>query len=156
MKTILLLAIGFVVGVIVGVTIGAVAMHFLYSPLFGETPRNYQTIYFPKANKKIYTLARIWGITGDSEEVRLCPEPYEVGKKEPVGQCIVFFTDRIYYKKDGDAGLTIYAPSSSIPPDIKESLGSIRIAVKPLKTFDEVKDFERNFEDFGLMTIAAP
>ncbi|MEQ1607169.1 MAG: hypothetical protein ABL999_20085 [Pyrinomonadaceae bacterium] len=152
MKAILLLAIGLVVGVM----LGAISMHFLYSPLFGETPMNYQTIYFPKADTKIYSLARIWGITGNSEEVRLCSEPYEVGKKDQSDHCVVFFTDRIYYKKNGATGLQIYAPSSSIPPNIKDSVGSIRISVKELKNFDEVKDFERNFENYGLMTIAAP
>jgi len=136
--------------------IGAIAMHFLYSPLFGETPMSYQTIYFPKANTKIYTLARIWGITGNSEEVRLCSEPYEFGKKDKDDNCVVFFTDRIYFKKDGVTSLQICAPSSSIPPNIKASVGSIRISVKELKNFDDVKDFEQNFEDYGLMTIAAP
>lgn len=152
MKAILLLAIGSVFGMV----LGAIAMHFLYSPLFGETPMNYQTIYFPEADTKIYTLARIWGITGNSEEVRLCSEPYEVGQLDKAGQCIVFFTDRIYYKKDGATGLQIYAPNSSIPPNIKDSVGSIQISVKELKNFDEGKDFERNFENYGLMTIAAP
>ncbi|MEO6656200.1 MAG: hypothetical protein ABIO36_08980 [Pyrinomonadaceae bacterium] len=152
MKTILLL----VIGLVGGVTIGAVAMHFLYSSLFGETPMNYQTIYFPKVNVKIYTLARIWGITGNHEEVRLCSEPYEFDKKDQANECVVFFTDRIYYKKDGATSLQIYALSSSIPVNIKDSVGSIRISVKALKNFDEDKDFEQNFENYGLMTIAAP
>lgn len=136
--------------------IGAIAMHFLYSPLFGETPMSYQTIYFPKANTKIYMLARIWGITGNSEEVRLCSEPYEFGKRDQDDKCVVFFTDRLYYKKDGVNSLQIYAPSSSIPLNIKDSVGSIRISVKGLRYFDDIKDFEQNFENYGLMTIAAP
>ena len=152
MKAILLLMIGLVVGV----TIGAIAMHFLYSPLFGETPMNYQTIYFPKANTKIYTLARIWGITGNSEEVRLCSEPYEFGKRDQTDRCVVFHTARIFYKKDGATSLQVYAPSSSIPANIKDSVGQIRISVKGLKSFDDIKDFEQNFENYGLMTIAAP
>ena len=135
---------------------GATAMHFLYSPLFGETPMNFQTIYFPKSNMKIYTVARIWGITGNSEEVRLCSEPYEFGKRDQADQCVVFYTERIYYKKDGVTSLQVYAPTSSIPANIKDSVGQIRISVKGLKTYDEIKDFEQNFENYGLMTIAAP
>jgi hypothetical protein len=152
MKAILILTTGLAIGVMTG----AIAMHFLYSPLFGETPMNYQTIYLPKANTKIYALARIWGITGNSEEVRLCSEPYKVGKKDQEDKCVVSFTDRLYYKKDGVNSLQIYAPSSSIPPNTKDSLGSIRISVEELKNFDDVKDFEQNFENYGLMTIAAP
>lgn len=151
MKVILL-----IIGLVIGMTIGAIAMHFLYSPLFGETPMNFQTIYFPKDNMKIYTLARIWGITGNSEEVRLCSEPYEFGKRDQADQCVVFFTDRIYYKKDGATSLQVYAPTSSIPGNNKDSVGKIRISVKGLKTYDDIKDFEQNFENYGLMTIAAP
>ena len=117
---------------------------------------NFQTIYFPKADMKIYTVARIWGMTGDHEEVRLCSEPYEFGKRVQTDKCVVFYTERIFYKKDGDEGLQIFAPSSSISPDIKNSVGQIKLAVKELKTFNEIKDYEKNFEKYGLMTIAAP
>ena len=149
-------AILLVIGLVAGISIGAFAMHFLYSPLFGETPMNFQTIYFPKANLKIYTVARIWGITGNHEEVRFCPEPYEFGKRDQIDQCIVFDTARIFYKKDGATSLLVYAPSSSIEPNVKDSVGQIKISVKELKTYDDVKDFEQNFENYGLMTIAAP
>ena len=156
MKTILLLVIGLVIGLVVGILVGATAMHFLYSPLFGETPMNFQTIYFPKADMKIYTVARVWGWTADHEEVRLCSEPFEFGKRDQTDQCVVFYTERIFYKKDGETGLQVFAPSSSISPDIKNSVGQIKLAVKGLKTFDDIKDYEKNFEKYGLMTIAAP
>ncbi|MGB7201106.1 MAG: hypothetical protein WBD16_02425 [Pyrinomonadaceae bacterium] len=151
MKAILL-----IIGLVTGMTIGAIVMHFLYSPLFGETPMNFQTIYFPKGNVKIYSLARIWGITGNSEEVRLCSEPFEFGRRDQTDECVVFHTARIFYKKEGATSLQVYAPSSSIPANAKDSVGQIRITVKELKNFDHIKDFEQNFEDYGLMTIAAP
>lgn len=117
---------------------------------------NFQTIYFPKGNVKIYSLARIWGITGNSEEVRLCSEPFEFGRRDQTDECVVFHTARIFYKKEGATSLQVYAPSSSIPANAKDSVGQIRITVKELKNFDHIKDFEQNFEDYGLMTIAAP
>jgi hypothetical protein len=151
MKAILL-----VIGLVVGMATGAIAMHFLDSPIFDEPPINFQTIYFPKANNKIHAVARVWGWTADHEEVRLCSEPYEFGKRDQTDQCVVFHTARIFYKKDGATSLQVYAPSSSIPANIKDSVGQIRISVKELKIFDDIKDFEQNFENYGLMTIAAP
>ena len=66
----ILLAVGLVIGVVVGVVTGATAMHFLDSPFIEESPVNFQTIYFLKADIKIYTVARVWGWTADHEEVR--------------------------------------------------------------------------------------
>ncbi|MBK8466144.1 MAG: hypothetical protein IPL32_09955 [Chloracidobacterium sp.] len=152
----ILVAVGLVVGLVIGITLGAIAMHFLYSPIFGETPMNFQTIYFPNINRKIYTVARVWGITGDHEEVRLCSEPYEFGKRDQTDQCVVFHTERIFYKKDGASGLIVFAPSFSISPTNKEMIGPIKISTKSLKNFEEINDYEQNFENYGLMTIAAP
>jgi len=153
---IVLLTIGLVFGLVMGAVSGAVVMHFLYSPIFDEPPINFQTIYFPKTGTKIYTVARIWGITGNSEEVRLCSEPFEFGKRDQTEQCVVFDTDRIFYKKDGATSIKVYAPGWSVSPEIKKAIGGIQISVKELRSFDEVKAYEENFEEYGLSTIAAP
>ena len=150
------LVIGLVVGLVPGIVMGAIVMHFLDKPLFGEPRINFQTIYFPPAKTEIYTIAHRWGLTDDHEEVRLCPRPYAFGGTDQSSECAVFHTARIFYKKVGPNGLQIYAPSYSISPDIRSSVGQIRIGVKPLKNFDEIRDFEQNFENYGLMTIAAP
>ena len=149
-------AVGLLIGLAIGFVTGVIAMVFLYTPFFPDPPVNYQTIYFPTANTNIYSVAHIWGITGGSAEVQLCSGPYGLGKRDRIDDCVAFHTERIYYKKDGPTSLLIYAPSSSIPPNVKDSVGQINISVKGLKTFDEIKDFEQNFENYGLMTIAAP
>lgn len=153
---IVLFTIGLVFGFVMGAASGAVAMHFLYSPLFEEPPINFQTIYFPKAGTKIYTVARVWGITGNHEEVRLCSEPFEFGKRDQTEQCVVFHTDQIFYKKDSPTSMQVYAPRWAIPPETKNFIGGIRIFVKELKDFDDFKDFEQHFEEYGLNTVSAP
>jgi hypothetical protein len=150
------ITIGLLVGSPVGLIAGAVAMHLIdSSPFFEPSPVNYQTIYFPVVNTKIYTVARIWGITDGHEEVRLCSEPYEFGKKDQTNQCVVFYTARIFYKKDGATGLKVFAPSFSISPNDKDTIGPIKISTKGLKNFEEIRNYEQNFENYGLMTIAA-
>ena len=147
---------GLVMGWFAGVVMGGAGMHFLYSPVFGDQPINYQTIYFPEAGERIHTVARIWGITGNHEEVRLCSRPFEFGKRDQTSECLVFHTDRIYYKKDGGTSLRVFAPGSSIPPGISTSVGKVRVSVKELKTYDEIRNFEQNFEHYGLSTLSAP
>jgi hypothetical protein len=153
---IVLFIIGVLAGIVPGTMFGAFAMHFLYSPIFGETPINFLTIYFPKTDTKIYTVARVWGITGNHEEVRLCSEPFAFGERNQAEECAVFHTERIFYKKDGPTSLQVYAPRWAIPPETKSFIGDIRICVNELKDFDEFKNFEKNFEEYGLDTISAP
>ena len=147
---------GLVLGILIGIISGAFAMHFLYSP-FLEPPRiNYQTIYFPKAGTKIYTTAMVWGITGNYEEVKLCSEPFQFGKVDQTDPCIAFHTNRIFYKKDGPAGLQVYVPIWAVPPDAKNVIGGIQVSVKELEDLDSFKNYEHNFEEYGLSTIASP
>jgi hypothetical protein len=155
----ILIAIGAVVGVIagfvVGMAFGAFGMHFLMTPRM-EPRINFQTIYFPGTETRIHTVARVWGLTGDHEEVKFCSEPVKLDQRNQADKCIVLHTARVFYEKDGATKLRIYAPSSSIPPNVKTSLGPITVSIRELKTFDDINEFERNFETYGLVSIAAP
>ena len=129
-------------------------MWFLGSPALDPPRVNYQTLRFPEVDSKIYMTARVWGYTGDHEEVRLCTTPIEF-KDTEVGHCIVFYTDEAFYRKVAANRLSIYVPASSVPKNLPVKLGQIEIEVHELKNSDDVTELKRNYEEHGLVSIAA-
>jgi hypothetical protein len=66
-------------------------------PLFREMPPgNYQSVHFDASAKTVYLLARVWGITGNSEEVRICSTPIGFEESE---DCLVFHTSEMFYRR---------------------------------------------------------
>src|SRR5215470_14305831 len=152
MKVIYLLMIFFA-----GSMLGAFLMRLLDSPAWGGEPRaNYQTLHFPESDSNIYMTARASGLTGDHEEVRLCTKRIDFCKSSENNECIVFYTDQIFYRKENTNKLHIYAISNSVPNDQPEHLGQLDITLDKLKNYDQVKELEISYEKRGLAMIAIP
>ena len=142
-------------GCLVGLVSGGFVMWFLTSPWI-EAPRvNYQTLGFAELNSKIYMSARVWGLTGDYEEVRMCTTPIDF-QESAKSDCMVFYTDEMLYRKVGSNKLSVSVVSSSVPKNQAKKLGPIEIEIHELSDSDRLTDFSLNCEKYGLLSIAAP
>jgi hypothetical protein len=138
---------------LVGSVLGGFVMHVLDSPLWDDEPyASYQKINFPESNSNIYASARVWGLTGDHEEVRICSAPIDF-KKSVDGECIKFFTNKVFYRREHPNRLNIYVASSSVPKDELDHLGQVSVAVHEVRDY---VDLENNYDKQGLTMIAAP
>lgn len=113
-------------------------------------PANEKTeiIIFSNGNK-IYVRAKIWGVSGNHEEVVFSENPITVVDKE---KDYIFYTDEVLYKIDKNT-LTLYAPQSgkNIPDTpFKE----VDIIFMGLKTADEIRDYKTNYQKYGLERIS--
>jgi hypothetical protein len=137
--------------------IGSRVTYFLFTPIWDYQPRvNYQTLPFPELDATIYMSARAWGLTGDHEEVRLCNTPIDFRTPLNSNNCLVFYTNEMFYQKNALNKLRIRVNSSSIPRDQQNQLGPIRVEIDELKHGDQIKNLELNYDKFGLYSIAAP
>lgn len=145
---------GFGVGVVAfigGLSAGGFLTYKFMSLPDIDPPRvNYQTLDFLSSQTKLYLAARRWGITGDSEEVRICTTPIDLGYD---GTCLKFYTDELFYGRAGENGLVVHA--YSIPNYEVTKLGVVDIKIHELDNY-EYEAMRRDYDKRGLMRIYAP
>lgn len=107
-----------------------------------------RTLDFPYG-KKIFVRAKFWGISGNHEEIVFSESPITIPSKE---NDYIFYTDEVFYKINNNV-LTIYAPESgkNIP---RISFKNIEIIFKGLKTYDEIRDYNTNYQKYDLERIS--
>lgn len=98
--------------------------------------------------KPLFLWAKVWGISGNHEEIILS-EKYKTKANKDVDY--VFYTSEIYFKKDVDGTVTLYAPKSSISEPLK---GIPNLKIIELSTNSQLKDYELNFLKYGLEKIS--
>ena len=147
---------GFGVGVVAfvgGFTAGGFLIYQLMSFPKIDPPRvNYQTLDFPSSRATLYLAAQRWGITGNSEEVKICTSPVELRAD---GTCLTFYTSELFYGRSGENGLAVYAYPSAIPNYQVTRLGVLDIKVHDLDN-DKYEAIRRDYDKRGLMRIYAP
>jgi len=99
--------------------------------------------------KKIYIQARVWGIAGNHEEIVFSETPIKTPNKE---RDYIFYTSEVFYEVNKNT-LTIYAPLSgkSIPAT---SFKDVVVIFNGLKKADEIRDYNKNFQEYGLQRIS--
>ena len=109
-----------------------------------EKKQNYQ-------KETIYIYARFWGITGDHQEIIFSEKPIKLPPDKE--RNYIFYRDEIFYKLKNDDTLIIYAPKSgkSIP---KIPFKNIKVILKDLKTFDDIKEISMNYQKYNLEKIS--
>ena len=113
-----------------------------------------QEVKFEEAGETVYIRAVSWGISGNHNEVMITTEPVEPEIRKPEEERdYIFYTMELYYKKKGIDSLLIYAPSSSIGDVPSNFSEKIKIVLLELKTFDEIRDYEQNYNEYGLTRI---
>jgi len=102
---------------------------------------NNYVVDFPVLNSKVYIRPRVWGLTGDSEETRIQSSPIDNATKCSFGDCLIIFASEIYYRQEGVDALHIYAISSAVPKEYTDTLGSIKIKITELDTYEELRNY---------------
>lgn len=115
---------------------------------FIPSTENVITINLSNRSKPLFLRAKIWGVSGNHEEIVLSESNKPVADKI---RDYIFYTSDVYYKTEDNGTLTLYAPGSSISEPANRFSNVI---VKSLKSTDEMKDYEVNYQKYGLKKIS--
>lgn len=107
------------------------------------------TINLGGTNKPVFLRAKVWGVSGNHEEIVLSESNKPTSNKTVD---YIFYTSDVYYKIENN-NITLYAPESSISEPIN-SFSSITVNVRGLKSTEEMKDYEANYKKYGLEKIS--
>jgi hypothetical protein len=115
-----------------------------------------QIVEFKELDEKVYIRAMACGIAGNHNEVILSAEPIipETRKSEKEKDYI-FYTTEVYYKKQGSDTLLIYAQESSMGKCPDNFTQKVKVVTIKIKTYDEAKDYEKNYKAYGLLKVSA-
>lgn len=117
---------------------------------FMPSTENVLTINFGDTIKPIFLRAKIWGVSGNHEEIVLSESNKPVANKEID---YIFYTSDVYYKTEDVGIITLYAPGSSISEPSKK-FSYVSVKVKSLKSSDEINDYKINYQQYGLKKIS--
>lgn len=111
-------------------------------------------IDFEELNEKVYIKTKMWGLVGNHSEILLSTLPFNNTHEEynKETQFVFINSTELYYQKKGVDSLLLYVDyKSEIPQKLTTK---IKIKQIELKNFDEVKDYEVNYEKYGLSKIS--
>lgn len=99
--------------------------------------------------KNIFFKIKNWGIAGNHEEIVLSETKNDFKEQQ---NDYIFYTPEIYYKIENDH-IILRAPESSI---IEPKIGILKkiIILKPLNSFDEINNFDKNYKSLGFNKIS--
>lgn len=150
-KKILLFVLGSILGIIV---LFIALLYFMLVPLEKTDSKIIsREIVFQESNKVLYVETQYRGITGDYEEIILSESPIEKQNRPDKQTDYVFYTSEIFYKKDKNSKIFIFGPQSgkNIP---KIPFKNFEVIFKGLKTADEIRDYNANYQKYGLERIS--
>ncbi len=92
--------------------------------------------------------AKIWGITGNHEEIVLSQSDSRWSDKE---KDYIFYTSEVFFKVEKDSIIFLYAPESAIG----EPLTKIKnVKIIGLNDADSIKDYNINYKKYGLQRLS--
>jgi hypothetical protein len=107
-----------------------------------------KTIALNNFKPVLFFKAKNWGIAGNHEEITLSFSDSEPANKE---KDYIFYTTEIFYKIEKNNSIVIYAAQSSISEPI---IKNPDVKLKVLKNADEIKDYNINYQKYGLQKIS--
>lgn len=116
---------------------------------FMPAKENGTTINLGGTNKPVFLRAKVWGVSGNHEEIVLSESNKPTSDKKVD---YIFYTSDVYYKSDSNS-ITLYSPESSISEPVS-GFSSVIVNVKGLKSTEEMKDYEVNYKKYGLKRIS--
>lgn len=149
-----------IIAIVISIFIGVVYYFYFVYP-FSDTSditnngssKDY-VVDFNDVDAKVYFRARVWGISGGHEEVRVSFSPIGTADSYDSKKEMIFYTSEVYYRKSADS-LFIYVPSSSIPNGQNNLIpNKIKIKIIELKDYDDVKKYENHYKEYGLSKIS--
>ena len=132
------------------VTCGALVWKFMQGlPMPPPDNVNNYVVGFQELGESVYIRARSWGISGNHQEIIVATEPiinkHRVYFRE---RQYVFLDPELFYQKKGIDTLVLYVyDTSAIPESLSTRIHFIQVE---LKNYDEIHDFEENYERYGL------
>lgn len=114
-----------------------------------------EEVTFNDIDETVYLRAMSWGIAGNHNEIIISTSPISpIDRKSEKEMDFIFYTTEVYYKKQGVDTILIYAESSSIGKEPPNYQGRVKVVIKRLKTYDDSKEYEKNYEQYGLKKIS--
>lgn len=113
---------------------------------FIPSTENVIAINLKGTSNPVFFRAKIWGVSGNHEEIVLSESNKPITDKE---RDYVFYTSDVYYKTEEIGTITLYAPESSISEPVNK-FSNIIVKIKELKSTDEMNDYEMNYRKYGL------
>ncbi|RZK39761.1 MAG: hypothetical protein EOO90_17445 [Pedobacter sp.] len=108
-----------------------------------ESKVNMVVIDLGDKNRSLFLRAKVWGVAGNHEEIVLSTSNSKLANKT---EDYIFYTSEIFYKVEKNTFI-VYVPESSI----SEPRAKIqRVRINSLKTADQVKDYNINYDNYGL------
>lgn len=149
--------IGLVCIVLLVVAFAVVSLLFIKSLKNFDVPSVsiQKEVGFPELNAKLFLNAKAWGISGSHEEIVLSSTLIQEGKSYSKENCFVFYSSKVYYKKQGIDTLLIYAPECEMEKEPVSFNSKIKVVRIGLSNNNEILDFDKNYTKYGLSKISA-
>ncbi len=120
-----------------------------------EPQYNEKVIDFPKHKEKIYVKAKSWGLSGNHEEILISRKPIRNSTSciRNEGDCMFFYADEVYYKKENEDSLILVLPSGSFS---KRSCIQtyVEIVFKRIKGYDSISFYRLNYKEYGFTRVS--
>jgi len=115
---------------------------------FIPAKENMTSIKLGNTNQPLYLKAKVWGVAGNHEEIVLSQSDSNLPNKT---NDYIFYTSEVFYKVESDINVIVYAPESLISEPVNKIPN---VTIKGLKTADEIKDYNNNYQKYGLQRIS--
>lgn len=115
---------------------------------FMPAKENMTSIKLGNANRPLYLKAKVWGVAGNHEEIVLSQSNSNLPNK---ANDYIFYTPEVFYKVESNSNVIVYAPESLISEPEKKIPN---VTIRGLKTADEIKDYNNNYQKYGLERIS--
>jgi hypothetical protein len=134
---------------LVCITIGAIWFYRNWrKEEFMPAKENTISINLGNESRPLFLRAKIWGVAGNHEQIILSQSNNNVPNKT---DDYIFYTTEIFYKVGNDNTVIIYAIESSISEPVNKIPN---VTVKGLKTADEIRNYNTNYQKYGLKRIS--
>jgi hypothetical protein len=100
-------------------------------------------------NEQLYFKTNSHGISGNHQSIVLSNQTKTVYEKE---SDYIFYSSEIYYRTNKDS-IIIYAPESGVVIPKDKSFKTI-VSVIRLKNYDEIADYEKNYNAYKLQKLS--
>ena len=115
---------------------------------FMPAKENTISINLGNESRPLFLRAKVWGVAGNHEQIVLSQSNNSIPNKT---DDYIFYTSEVFYKVGNDNTVIVYATESSISEPVNKIPN---VTVKGLKTADEIRDYNTNYQKYGLERIS--
>jgi hypothetical protein len=115
-----------------------------------------EIVKYNEIDESIYIKAKAWGLAGNHNEILISTDLLENDNdcsKENC-ECMIFYASELYFKKVGKDSLIVYVGASTLPLEKGCLKSQVKVLVKEIKSYNEVQDYSKYYEDYGLSKVS--